>query len=86
MALQTITKDILTRTSGVALLELPYDICFIAGFDKDMAGEDVAARVYGEMVMASQPMVSKIALAYCREVFPISPRLASAITIARPSI
>ena len=27
-------------------------ICFIAGFDKDMAGEDVAARVYGEMVMA----------------------------------
>ena len=52
MALQTITKDILTRTSGVALLELPYDICFIAGFDKDMAGEDVAARVYGEMVMA----------------------------------
>jgi|TARA_Y100001951_G_scaffold19525_1_gene14609 hypothetical protein len=52
MALQTITKDILTRTSGAALLELPYDICFIGGFDKDMAGEDVAARVYGEMVMA----------------------------------
>ena len=52
MALQTITKDILTRTSGVALLELPYDICFIAGFDKDMAGEDVVARVYGEMIMA----------------------------------
>ena len=52
MALQTITKDILTRTSGAALLELPYDICFIAGFDKDMAGEDVVARVYGEMIMA----------------------------------
>jgi len=26
MALQTITKDILTRTSGAALLNLPYDI------------------------------------------------------------
>ena len=53
MALQFITKDILTRTSGAALLELPYDIAFTAGFDKDMVAEDVEANaVYGELVMA----------------------------------
>ena len=51
MALQTITKDILTRTSGAALLNLPYDISFLAGYDADTAGEDVEARIYGELVM-----------------------------------
>jgi hypothetical protein len=52
MALQTITKDILTRTSGAALLNLPYDISFLAGYDSDTVGEDVVARKYGELVMA----------------------------------
>jgi hypothetical protein len=52
MALQTITKDILTRTSGAALLNLPYDISFLAGYDSDTEGEDVVARKYGEMLMA----------------------------------
>ena len=52
MALQTITKDILTRTSGAALLNLPYDISFLAGYDSDTEGEDVTARKYGEMLMA----------------------------------
>ncbi len=52
MALQTITKDILTRTSGAALLNLPYDISFLAGYDSDTEGEDVVVRKYGELVMA----------------------------------
>ena len=52
MALQTITKDILTRTSGAALLSLPYDISFLAGYDAETEGEDVVARKYGELVMA----------------------------------
>ena len=52
MALQFITKDILTRTSGAALLNLPYDISFLAGYDSDTEGEDVVARKYGELVMA----------------------------------
>ena len=52
MALQTITKDILTRTSGAALLNLPYDISFLAGYDSETEGEDVVARKYGELVMA----------------------------------
>ena len=52
MALQYITKDILTRTSGVALLNLPYDVSFLAGYDSDTEGEDVVVRKYGELVMA----------------------------------
>ena len=52
MALQYITKDILTRTSGVALLNLPYDVSFLAGYDSDTEGEDITARKYGEMLMA----------------------------------
>ena len=52
MALQTITKDILTRISGAALLSLPYDISFLAGYDAETEGEDVVARKYGELVMA----------------------------------
>jgi hypothetical protein len=52
MALQTITKDILTRISGAALLNLPYDVSFLAGYDSDTNGEDITARKYGEMLMA----------------------------------
>ena len=52
MALQTITKDILTRISGAALLSLPYDISFLAGYDAVTAQADVAVQIYGEMVMA----------------------------------
>ena len=52
MALQTITKDILTRTSGAALLNLPYDVSFLAGYDSETEGEDIIARKYGEMLMA----------------------------------
>ena len=52
MALQTITKDILTRISGAALLNLPYDISFLAGYDAETVGEDITARTYGELVMA----------------------------------
>ena len=52
MALQTITKDILTRTSGAALLNLPYDVSFLAGYDSETEGEDITARKYGEMLMA----------------------------------
>ena len=52
MALQTITKDILTRTSGAALLNLPYDISFLAGYDSLTEGEDITVRKYGELVMA----------------------------------
>jgi len=52
MALQTITKDILTRTSGAALLNLPYDVSFLAGYDAVTAPADVVVQTYGEMVMA----------------------------------
>ena len=52
MALQTITKDILTRTSGAALLNLPYDISFLAGYDAVTAQANVAIQIYGELVMA----------------------------------
>jgi hypothetical protein len=52
MALQTITKDILTRISGAALLSLPYDISFLAGYNAVTAQADVAVQIYGEMVMA----------------------------------
>ena len=52
MALQTITKDILTRTSGAALLNLPYDISFLAGYDADTEVDDVVEKKYGELVMA----------------------------------
>ena len=52
MALQTITKDILTRTSGAALLELPYDVAFTAGFDYAMVKENIAVETYGELVMS----------------------------------
>ena len=37
---------------GSALTNLPYDIAFTAGFDKDMVKENVAVGTYGELVMA----------------------------------
>ena len=37
---------------GRALTNLPYDIGFIAGFDKDLLKEDVEVATYGEIVMA----------------------------------
>jgi len=52
MALQTITKEILTRTDGSALLDLPYDICWVAGYDKEWALEDIAVKTYGQSIMA----------------------------------
>ncbi len=53
MALQYITKDILTRNgSGEALLEMPYDIGFYAGYDKDMVAETIENGIYGRLVMA----------------------------------
>jgi len=51
MALQYITKDILKRTSGEALLDLPYDIAFIAGYDSAMVSADVVVQRYGKMGM-----------------------------------
>ena len=52
MALQTITKDILTRTSGAALLNLPYDVSFLAGYSSATLAQAVVVQTYGEMVMA----------------------------------
>ena len=53
MALQYITKDILTRSSGEALLDLPYDISFLAGYDGSTIPTDIVLnQVYGEMVMS----------------------------------
>ena len=37
---------------GRALTNLPYDMGFIAGFDKDLLKENVAVATYGEIVMA----------------------------------
>ena len=54
MALQYITKDILKRdpTSGEALLDLPYDTAFIAGYDSAMVAADVVAQQrYGKIGM-----------------------------------
>ena len=51
MALQYITKDILTRTAGEALLDLPYDTAFIAGYDSAMVASAVVAQRYGKIGM-----------------------------------
>jgi hypothetical protein len=42
----------LPAISGEALSNLPYDVAFTAGFDKDMLKENVAVATYGELVMA----------------------------------
>ena len=64
MALQFVTKESLSRfneTTGnvppttdgtkAALLLLPYDIGFIAGFDGYHVAEEVAVKAYGQMIM-----------------------------------
>ena len=52
MALQTITKEILTRTDGSALLDLPYDMSWVAGYDKEWTSEDIEVKTYGQSIMA----------------------------------
>jgi len=52
MALQTITKDILTRTDGSSLLDLPYDLSWVAGYDKEWVPEDIEVKTYGQAIMA----------------------------------
>ncbi|SVB38266.1 uncharacterized protein METZ01_LOCUS191120, partial [marine metagenome] len=52
MALQYITKDILTRTDGSALLDLPYDMSWVAGYDKEWVPEDIEVKTYGQAIMA----------------------------------
>ncbi len=37
---------------GSALTDMPYDVAFTAGFDKDMLKENVAVATYGELIMA----------------------------------
>ena len=59
MALQFISQGILDRnnnpdgygSSSGAELNLPYDIGFAGGFDKDMVAEVVTVRTYGRMCM-----------------------------------
>jgi len=46
------TTGTMPAWDGSALTDLPYDIAFTAGFDKDMIKEDVAVGTYGELVMA----------------------------------
>jgi len=50
-AMDTSPSHTLPGWSGENLTNLPYDIAFTAGFDKDMATEDIAVAIYGEMVM-----------------------------------
>ena len=62
MALQFLTKNSLARTdestgqvsrdgTKSALLNLPYDIGFLAGFDNSYVALAVAVKTYGQMVM-----------------------------------
>ena len=62
MALQFVTKPSLSRFNEAtgqvsrdgtksALLYLPYDISFIAGFDGSYVAEEVAVKTYGQMIM-----------------------------------
>jgi hypothetical protein len=65
MALQFVTKNSLARVdeatspqnqvsvdgTKTAYLDLPYDIGFIAGYDKNYTAEEVAVRTYGQTVM-----------------------------------
>ncbi len=46
------TTGTMPAWDGSALTDLPYDIAFTAGFDKDMIKENVAVGTYGELVMA----------------------------------
>ena len=58
MALQTITKDILTRISGAALLSLPYDISFLAGYNAVTAQADEEG--YIDTVCTGAPVIVDI--------------------------
>ena len=42
----------LPALNGSALTNLPYDMGFIAGYDKDLLKEDIEVATYGEIVMA----------------------------------
>jgi hypothetical protein len=46
------TTGTMPAWNGSALTDLPYDVAFTAGFDKDMDKEDVEVATYGELVMA----------------------------------
>ncbi len=46
------TTGTMPAWDGSALTDLPYDIAFTAGYDKDMIKENVAVGTYGELVMA----------------------------------
>jgi hypothetical protein len=46
------TTGTMPAWDGSALTDLPYDVAFTAGFDKDMESEDVEVATYGELVMA----------------------------------
>jgi len=48
------TTGTMPAWDGSALTDLPYDIAFTAGFDSDMANEDVAVATYGELVMCRE--------------------------------
>jgi hypothetical protein len=46
------TTGTMPAWDGSALTDMPYDVAFTAGFDKDMVKENVAVATYGELVMA----------------------------------
>ena len=46
------TTGTMPAWDGSALTDLPYDIAFTAGFDKDMIKENVVVATYGELIMA----------------------------------
>ena len=54
MSLQKITKSILVRDGeGQCLMDMPYDIGFIGGYDKELVAENLENnQVYGHMIMA----------------------------------
>ena len=58
MALQYITKEMMTRDGGgTVLFHTPYDVHFSAGWDNDMQPKDIEIRTYGEMIMARPGLV-----------------------------
>ena len=56
MAIQYLSGGILNRTNSSeqgsgALLDLPYDMSWIAGYDSNWVSEDITVRTYGESIM-----------------------------------
>ena len=56
MAIQYLSGGILNRTNSSeqgsgALLDLPYDMSWIAGYDSSWVSEDITVRTYGESIM-----------------------------------